>query len=204
MSAPLPECIDPWRAALECRSWSGTLSFDEFPRLTRVLAPPDPETATGDGAVDSDDSAASDLVRCELHIVRDTDGAPLVSGVVSAWLPLICQRCLGRMRFACRSVFDLVVVRSPDAEPSSREPLWLEDGVLRPRELIEDELLLSIPLVPLHDPQQCGNAGWRETAGALSRSADGGEARRPSAFAALAQWRGSAGTHVDPSAGEDE
>jgi uncharacterized protein len=39
--------------------------------------------------------------------------------------------------------------------PERYDPLPVSDRLIRPRDLIEDELLLALPQIPMHDPQVC-------------------------------------------------
>ncbi len=70
-----------------------------------------------------------------------------------ASLELLCQRCLHPMTFSMSPQTRLVAVESDamvSRVPEGFEPLVLEQDRLRPADLIEDELLLGLPLVPRH------------------------------------------------------
>jgi uncharacterized protein len=79
---------------------------------------------------------------------------------------LTCQRCLGELKeeldvpiawALLRSVGDcddLGLAEVPGI-PDHLEPLPLGEGDIHPLELIEDELLLAIPLVPMHRAGEC-------------------------------------------------
>ncbi len=73
-------------------------------------------------------------------------------------LPLICQRCLTRMDFDVDSEFKLALVSGSDeAErlPVELDPFLMESDRIDLQEMIEDELLLSIPTSPMHLPELC-------------------------------------------------
>ncbi len=111
----------------------------------------------------------------------DTDGACWLELDVSASVVVQCQRCLGdlplpiasRTRF--RLVFDGEAWDDADLEDDSFEALEL-DGPLELATLVEDELLLALPPVPMHE-EACGLP-----AGSLDKLAGNG---RPSPFAVL-------------------
>jgi len=72
-----------------------------------------------------------------------------VSGVV----PLVCQRCLALMSWpiAGSALVALIPAESQaDEVPQHLEPLWAPDGRVSLRDLFEEELLLCLPIVPLH------------------------------------------------------
>ena len=140
MSARLPEIVDPWRLADRGKSIAGQLALAELPRMTEVLM----------------DSGG--IVRFELNFSKDAKNRIRINGFVRAGLGLECQRCLELMMLPVDSKLDLVVVEVPaEAEriPDACEPVLAQNGQLRVVDLIEDELLLAIPQVPMHDIKVC-------------------------------------------------
>ena len=107
-----------------------------------------------------------------------------------AQLPLACQRCLAPVPVALdvdrwfRFVADEATAAEED-EDSEEDVLALEP---RPnlRELIEDELLMELPLVPMHDtcPQPVVMA-----AGAIDDAPDADTPPRKNPFAELARLK---------------
>jgi uncharacterized protein len=91
-------------------------------------------------------------------------GEPAIWVHVKGELRLACQRCLGPLVFDLDSATQFVVVRSeddlpaPENEPDDVEYL-VADRNQEILSLIEDEILLSLPLAPAHENGQCGNAG---------------------------------------------
>ena len=80
-------------------------------------------------------------------------GAPAAEGRVSATLRLTCQRCMGELALpidaACRLVFaDQDTADAP--VPADEELMTTHGGRISLTELIEEELLLALPLVPMH------------------------------------------------------
>lgn len=77
-----------------------------------------------------------------------------------ATLRLVCQRCLDPMDFEARDESKLGLVETAASEallPEDFEAVLLEEERFNPAQLLEDELLMALPLVPKHDdPAQCG------------------------------------------------
>lgn len=92
------------------------------------------------------------------EVRRHASGAeqPRVELEVRAELPMTCQRCL---QPSMQVVDECVAFRLVDAEPElTLEELEAEDEALcatQPvdvAELVEDQLILALPLVPMHQP----------------------------------------------------
>ena len=81
---------------------------------------------------------------------------------------LVCQRCLEPFRHELADVVNVVLAddaSSPTTVPEGFEPFELESGRLRPAELVEEELIVAIPLVPKHARiEDCGSLA-RQLAG---------------------------------------
>ena len=125
-------------------------------------------------------------VRFSLEFDRDALKVPYVELRIDAGLPLECQRSLQRFVYPVQLVQRLGLIRagtgSDEADeaalPEGYEPLLVpEDGLLHPAELVEDELILALPTVPVMPGSE---AVEREC------SADEEEVRRANPFSALA------------------
>lgn len=132
-----------------------------------------------------------------IHWQAEGELRPVSGGEPEVWLHLSsqaclsmrCQRCLNPLAVPLdldrwiRFVRDAAQAEALDAE--------LEDDVLELQrhmdlcELVEDELLLALPLVPRHD--RCPDP-LPSTAGD-GETADGGRPARPNPFAALEQLK---------------
>lgn len=93
---------------------------------------------------------------------------------VSAVVGLSCQRCLERLEQRIESRRDIVFVpgadefAQPDDEADSEDVLP-EVPRVDVRELVEDELLLAMPLAPHHEQGRCAAPSTTE-AGAMTQS----------------------------------
>jgi uncharacterized protein len=82
------------------------------------------------------------------------DGRVTVTGWLRGQVELRCQRCLGRVSVPIRQSLDLVVVDSEEAMAEvgeSTEAIVADATRLDVAWLAEEEILLALPLVPMHD-----------------------------------------------------
>jgi DUF177 domain-containing protein len=110
-------------------------------------------------------------VRASLRFQQRGDGWLAVSLEYETEVHLTCQRCLEPYSERVAGHVELVLAESeamPSAVPEGYEPVELDRGRLLPAEIIEDELIVSIPLVPKHARvEDCGSL-----AGVLATQAD--------------------------------
>ena len=166
MSQPMPDLVDPWRLAALGKRFSGRIPLAKFPRLGALL-------------VDQDGDAVF-----ELRFERDEQRHYCVRGQVEATLRLECQRCLQPMVFTAAARILVALVESLDEVellPEEYDPLLVENESIKPLDLLEDELLLTLPQVPMHSHGACTVFGCRD------REGDGSRTRNP--FAALAKLK---------------
>jgi len=130
--------IDARRFSRENRSLEGVLQLSELPRLADLLAEPQGEIAW------------------KLAGLAGERGQPRLCLEVTGRLPLRCQRCLETVTETL-VVDRLLELIAEDAEPTQEE---LEDDRLDflpvgrrldIMALVEDEILLSLPIVPRHE-----------------------------------------------------
>lgn len=172
MSAALPEVLDAWRAVASRRRYEGVLPLSALPRLAGSLADTEGE------------------VRYVLAFYRDESGTGCVEVEAAAALPLTCQRSLARFLLPVQVHQRLgLLAREADEAglPPGFEPLLLPGGELRPLDVVEDELILALPVVPL---DAAGGDGPEVVWSSESAAGAGApvEARR-NPFAALAKLK---------------
>ena len=164
MSVALPDVIDAWRMVAARRIFEGRIALAALPRLGESLA----------------DSTGACSYQVEFG--RDEFGFAFVELKAEAALPLICQRTLERFELPVRIEQRLGLIRDEREEaalPSGYEPLLMpEDARLHPVELIEDEFILAVPLVPVKPGTEAIEARWESSAEEM-------EDERPNPFAAL-------------------
>lgn len=155
MPRRLPDRIDALRRAEQGAELCGYVALARMPRLAGTL-------------YDREGEAYA-----ELRFERDLQGIRFIAGRVAARLRLICQRCLEPMEVRVERGLALGLVRTEsEAErlPAEYEPLLVGSGSLAIAEVIEDELILGLPLValhaegercPVHTPYRAGDDGAR-------------------------------------------
>ncbi len=103
-------------------------------------------------------------VTFSLDFAQDALRVPYVELKIDADLPLLCQRSLQRFLFPVRIVQRLGLIREEADEaglPEGYEPLLMPaDGMLKTAELVEDELILAVPVVPIMPGTQAMDRDW--------------------------------------------
>lgn len=134
-----PERISPVKFASLQASFSGVLPVTHFARLTEFLASQEGE------------------VHCELEGAVDEAKLPLLKARVKANLSLLCQTCLTPMQFPVDHRFTLGVVEDDEAAEklTEYEPLICRGEDVLVSDIFEDELILSLPVVANHEPEEC-------------------------------------------------
>lgn len=96
--------------------------------------------------------ASGIYVYFELTGDNQTYGHPSLSLKVDVQLPMKCQRCLSVMNVPINLSFDYVITGEEPAELDEVDDVdWLEPSVsMNLQELIEDELLIALPIAPMH------------------------------------------------------
>jgi uncharacterized protein len=168
MSPRLPDFLEPLRLARQGVELNGQVPLARMPRLLAALA--------------------GDEGRAEVSLRFGTDEAGIVTlrGRISVELPMICQRCLQPMTQPVQVDVALAPVADDGraAElPDEYEPLVVGEGRLSTAELVEDELLLALPIVPMHEPSECPASQWLDSQAPAPEQEEQDE--RPNPFAAL-------------------
>jgi len=127
-------------------------------------------------------------IAVELDFDIDELGVPNVQGRVTARLSLICQRCLEPYIIAVDPSISLAWVHSEqEAErlPLLYEPYLVETNPLILNDVIEDELLLALPQVPMHELAECPAGKWVNQ----PAPADEDDAEKENPFSVLAKLK---------------
>lgn len=141
MSGGLPATIDPIQLAERAARLSGTLALAGMPRLAESCA-------DRQGSID-----------IELHFERSGDAKVYAAhGSVRAAVKVTCQRCLEPMTLSLVVRPQWLFVRAGDGRetPPDEEAEVIEvDRPVVLSELVEDELLLAMPMIPMHRLEEC-------------------------------------------------
>jgi uncharacterized protein len=151
----IPEHIDPFRYAEQNLRLEGAVKIADMQRLSSNL------NSSGEVAVD-------------LQFGVDEQRVTFIKGHLNTRLTLQCQRCMEPYIYEIISNFILGVINTLDeanALPEQYEPAMAKDGELALRDLIEDEIILNLPIIPRHEAEDCkvklplADSGWEQASG---------------------------------------
>lgn len=167
----LPESVDAWRMVSARRSFEGVLPLAGFRRLCEALA-------STDG-----------LVRFQLDFGRGQLGIDYVDVHAEVSLMLVCQRTLEPFELPVVVNTRLGLIKQERDEaglpPECEALLVAEDGRLNPADVIEDELLLALPLIPINPDSSLPD----EVTGRGAEDDVSGDERSENAFAVLRELK---------------
>ena len=157
--------IDPYKAAKKAAAIAPNLPPEAMPRLREVAQ------AVGD-------------ISAEIAFFWDEQKRLRAKGSVSAQIEMICERCLELMPLTLDVAVNAAIVW--DEEQASQlssdiEPWMGLNELIDLHALLEDELLLALPIMPAHDEQDCKGASSYTT-----QPEEEEVIERPNPFAGLA------------------
>ena len=172
----LPRQVDPRKFAHQGIEISGQLSVEELSRLSPLLA-----TKKGE-------------VQVNLAFGVDDQGVRYLSGQIDTQVDMICQRCLEPAPQTIQATLNLGMVWSDEDAahlPKSRDPWVVTEGQVDLYEVIEDELMLSLPIVAYHDymcvAESLFTSEDQQDRGGVNQNGE----ERPNPFKVLKQLKGS-------------
>jgi uncharacterized protein len=162
----VPEVVDAWRMVATKREFEGRVPLANMSRLRGSLV---------------DDAGEVNFM---LSFGTDSLKLPFVELRVNAQLPLECQRSLQRFLLPVELQQRLGLIRD-EADEAALPPdyeafLVPEDGMLKLLNLVEDELILALPVVPVSPDVDAVERDFMPTAE---------ETASASPFAALVGWK---------------
>lgn len=166
---PIPPHVDPRKLADRGISLTGELPLCQFSRVCELLT-----NTAGDVRV------AFEFSRDELHVA-------LVRLKLESEVRMICQRCLDEAVIPVSGEYlYAIVIPGTDALhlPQGYDALEVGEEPLDLLALIEDELLLALPIVPMHPPEEC-----QQPAGLLESESSKNAVTRSNPFSVLAQLK---------------
>lgn len=133
----LPKQVTPIEWANRGATVEGNIPLSELPRLAGVIA-----DQTG-------------KLQVSLRFDKDIVGIRYIKGMINAEFAVLCQRCLQPFSYTLEIPVSLSPVTNEAAAkrlPESYEPLFVTaDEPILLANIIEEELLLSLPLVTKHE-----------------------------------------------------
>lgn len=132
----LPKTVDPLKYADQNKVLQGKIAVQSMPRLADIVL-----STEGD-------------VEVTLEFDRDEQHLRVLKGHLRAELALTCERCLEAVNKVVESDFQLGIVLSDEQAknlPGYYEPLLVEPEVMPVYDVVEEELILSLPMFSYHD-----------------------------------------------------
>ena len=137
---PLPTHIDPRKLALQGNVLEGTVNVGDLPRL------------------ESSVNSVCGPLEAKVQFGLDESRAKIVNGDARVSVETICQRCLDPLVVELTAEFAVQVIWSEDhinRVAANYEPWLVLDKMANLNELLEDEILLALPLVNYHAVGEC-------------------------------------------------
>ena len=163
----IPVSIDPTRAAASQLSYEGVIPSKQLKRLNELSA--------GD---------CSDVV-VSIECGEDIQGIVYLKGKAVTELTLNCQRCMTLYTTKVTVDFNFTPYGNEneiDELPDAYDPIECDEiGEVRLHQLIEDELIIAMPLIPMHSDESCGKGDQDIVVGVIEPSQE----ERPNPFAVL-------------------
>jgi uncharacterized protein len=132
----LPRLLDPRKFAQQGISLQGFVPLVELPRITEAL-----QDTSGE-------------VHVDLTFGLSEEKSKMVSGHARANVSLMCQRCLSPVTVLVESHISLGIVwdeEHANALPEYLDPWIVGEGAADFYDMIEEEMLLSLPAVAYHE-----------------------------------------------------
>jgi len=136
----IPLRVKASQAASRHEAFAGSVPLAKLPRLAASLV---------------EDSGT---LQVELQATRDGEGQDWLHGEIRGRLPLTCQRGLHAFEWDCDVALSLALVESEAEEEKllkDTESYRVEDDELPLRDLVEDEVLLALPMTPRCEDPDC-------------------------------------------------
>jgi uncharacterized protein len=168
-SDPLPARVNHRKLATENRNVEGILQLSAFKRLAESLL------------------ATEGEVSAKLAFRKGRKHSTLITGDVFVTVSLSCQNCLAPVDYDLKAELHHAIVTSEEALFKLEEE---EDGIVSLEDLVdtvdllEDELILSLPMVAKHSGANCQVEGYEADIADNQEVEPSGETYKP--FAGLA------------------
>ncbi|WP_042860225.1 23S rRNA accumulation protein YceD [Dickeya sp. NCPPB 3274] len=166
----LPLTLDAVRTAQKRLDYVGVYAAEQVMRVAESVV-----------SVDSD-------VNTTLSFSIDSQRLAVIDGQADVTVTLLCQRCGKPFEHQVHATFCFSPVISDEqaeALPEAYEPIEVNEfGEVDLLAMVEDELILSLPIAPVHDSEHCEVSETDMVFGQLPA-----EAEKPNPFAVLASLK---------------
>jgi len=140
----IPLRVDPRKMADRATALESEIPLSSLTRLSEAL---------------EDDQG---FVRARISFGRDEQKTVVARSELDVVVKMVCQRCLELVAVPIHSECEYAVVNvgaNTQHLPKSYDVLEVGEDPLDLLALVEDELLLALPIVPLHAPEDCQAPG---------------------------------------------
>lgn len=135
MLKDLPTLVDPLRLAQEKCTLRGQIAIEQFARVLDSLCGTQGEVA----------------FEWRFTTINEQ---PIIEGWVNAPLQMVCQRCLQPMTYYLGTSVSLAILtegQNDDNLPAGYEALIVSETPVSLLALVEDEIILALPVAVMHD-----------------------------------------------------
>ena len=167
----LPKYFDPRKNASYELTLNGRLPLNQLEELCAALA-----------------SDVGDVVIL-LNFRVDEDRRYIATGNLKSQVQITCQRCLGPVTYDLDIDLSLAFVYDEDHAkniPEEYDPVVMTDGEVVLSKMVEQELILALPIVVYHDESGCNPAALKY-ASSIDDATD--EEIKPNPFSILANFK---------------
>ena len=167
LNDPIPPHVDPRKLADRGVSLEGKVLLADLERLCDPLS----------------DNVG--MVQAKFDFERDEQKTVVIHTDLNVEVKMVCQRCLELVTLPIHSECTYAVVKegsNTQSLPKGYDVLELGEDPLDLQSLIEEELLLALPIVPAHHPEEC-----QQPAGLDEPEPGEDEVTRSNPFSVLAQ-----------------
>ncbi|RDH44334.1 YceD family protein [Zooshikella ganghwensis] len=140
LTGQLPISINPRKLAHAETRIAGSILVTDLPRFAEAIIDPEGEVAL------------------DLQFLQDEEGFYVVQGSLSVEVKLTCQRCLQVMHLPLSVTCSLAIVwheEAAKAVPAHYDPVIVAETNVALTDLVEDELILALPIVARHEQTDC-------------------------------------------------
>ena len=168
----LPKQVDPVKSATIRSDYRGVILASEMPRLLGAVA------------------GIATEIDVEVKFSKDEQGLTYFQGHMACLTSLICERCNEVFDHPIDVSFSFSPVQSAKEEvedelPDVYEPVEVDDqGEINLFQTLEDELILSLPIVALHAEKDCKQKRDKMSFGKIEPADE-----RPNPFAVLKELK---------------
>ncbi|TBR45060.1 hypothetical protein CBF23_000735 [Marinomonas agarivorans] len=167
----LPRYFDPRKYASNEVSLTGTIALSEFKELAVLLA-----------------SNKGDVI-VSLNFKVDEDRRYIANGNIKAQVEMVCQRCMKPAPYSIDTELSLAFVYDEEhakSLPAEYDPVIMTDGEVILAEMLEEELILALPVVAYHEESGCNPIALKY-ASSTDEAAD--DEQKPNPFSILAELK---------------